>query len=193
MRTFHLLLFLALALPQANAAEPAAGAPTPANERSRTASDIEIFADGPVEYDAASSTIIYRGNVRAKDSQTTLTCDVLTMKLAAGVSATGFLTPAAPTSGKAPADPVESITAEGNVVILQEKGQATGDKAVFDSAANTLTLSGNPKMKTTEGEVTAKRIIFNRTTGNILWEPPFHFKGTAPSAVFSLPGTGSLK
>jgi lipopolysaccharide export system protein LptA len=56
---------------------------------------------------------------------------------------------------------MKEIIAEGNVHIVQADRVATGAKSVFNSNAQTITLTGSPAMvKQGNNEVTGPRIIF---------------------------------
>jgi lipopolysaccharide export system protein LptA len=54
----------------------------------------------------------------------------------------------------------EAITEGKSVQIIQGDKIATGTKAVFDSAAQTVTMTGNPVVRQGNSEVSGERIIF---------------------------------
>jgi hypothetical protein len=231
-----------------------------------------------------NATVVYTNNVRATDSESTLTCDVLTMQLSEGANAAALLDSSAPSTPKSTNGPVRWILAEGNVVLTNAKGRALAGKAVYDVASDVITLTGTgrvvplsriltaitnklgalqlqwdtnsveltrqdteaawrfdglrritkpgapagealhgtvraslaengewfvkgngdlaqvqitlpgrPILESPSGWSVSSKITFDHKTGNIEWQPPFEFKGSAPSSVLSLPGTGSAR
>jgi lipopolysaccharide transport protein LptA len=112
-----------------------------------------IHADA-FEYSAAERVAHYRGNVRVDDlPEMELTCRNMTALVA-------------PSGGG-----IERIVAEEDVVIdfheerngRHEKRTARGRRAVFESAADTVTLTGDPTVQVAEGTLTAEAIIYDRT------------------------------
>ncbi len=120
-------------------------------------------------FDTKAGLIIYREHIRVVDPQLHLTSAILTVQL---------------TQGGAP-NQLDHIVAETNVIMdfIDEKGQkthATSEKAVYtrltDPATNELlTLSGNPRLETTNGWATADVFVMNRTTGKIHGSGNCHF------------------
>ncbi|MEJ0090320.1 MAG: LptA/OstA family protein [Limisphaerales bacterium] len=109
--------------------------------------------------------VIYTGNVRVDDPQMKLTCEQLIVDLA-------------PSGGH-----VEKMTALTNVVMdsVDEKGEtkhATSDKAVYiydvvNGVTNeTVTLTGNAKVKSGNNWMTGEPIIWNRANGSMTVENP---------------------
>jgi len=284
MKTILPLSLLALTVFAVSAADNAATAPAAVAKSKPASTSIEIFCDGPVKYTMTNATVVYTNNVRATDSESTLTCDVLTMQLTESANAAALLDSSAPSTPKTTNGPVRWIVAEGNVVLTNEKGRALAGKAVYDVTSDVITLTGTARVvpvsrlltaitnklsslqlqyDTQQGELGRKdteavwrftglrrvtkpgtpageslqgtvravlsesgewsvkgdgdltqvqitlpgrpilespsgwsvssKITFDHRTGNIEWQPPFEFKGSAPSSVLSLPGTGSAK
>jgi lipopolysaccharide export system protein LptA len=55
---------------------------------------------------------------------------------------------------------MKQIVAEGKVNATQGERVATGEKAVFDDSAKTVTLTGNPVMRQGNSQVTGIRVIY---------------------------------
>jgi lipopolysaccharide export system protein LptA len=55
---------------------------------------------------------------------------------------------------------IKQIIAEGKVNAVQGNRMATGDRAIFDEKAKTVTLTGNPVMRQGNSQVTGSRIIY---------------------------------
>jgi lipopolysaccharide export system protein LptA len=95
-----------------------------------------------MEVDQKKNTITYKGRVVTIQSEMTMRSETLT----------------------AVYDPemkqIRQIIAEGKVNAVQGNRMATGDKAIFDEKAKTVTLTGNPVMRQGNSQVTGSRIIY---------------------------------
>jgi lipopolysaccharide export system protein LptA len=95
-----------------------------------------------MEVDQKKNTITYRGQVVTIQSEMTMRSERLT----------------------AVYDPemkqIKEIIAEGKVNAVQGNRMATGDRAIFDDKAKTVTLTGNPVMRQGNSQVTGSRIIY---------------------------------
>jgi lipopolysaccharide export system protein LptA len=95
-----------------------------------------------MEVDQKKNTITYKGRVVTIQSEMTMRSETLT----------------------AAYDPemkqIRQIIAEGKVNAVQGNRMATGDKAIFDEKAKTVTLTGNPVMRQGNSQVTGSRIIY---------------------------------
>src|ERR671910_2719290 len=95
-----------------------------------------------MEVDQKKNTIVYKGRVVAIQSEMTMRSETLT----------------------AVYDPemkqIRQIIAEGKVNAVQGNRMATGDRAIFDDKAKTVTLTGNPVMRQGNSQVTGSRIIY---------------------------------
>ena len=102
---------------------------------------IYITADW-MEVDQAKNSLTYKGKVVAIQADMTMRSDVL----------------------RAYYDPemkqMKQIIAEGNVSATQGDRVATGEKAVFDDRAKTVTLTGSPVMRQGNNQVTGSRVIY---------------------------------
>ena len=95
-----------------------------------------------MEVDQKKNTITYKGRVVTIQSEMTMRSETLTAVF----------------------DPemkqMKQIIAEGKVNAVQGTRMATGDKAIFDDKAKTVTLTGNPVMRQGNSQVTGSRIIY---------------------------------
>ena len=95
-----------------------------------------------MEVDQKKNTITYKGRVVTIQSEMTMRSETLT----------------------AVYDPemkqIRQIIAEGKVNAVQGNRMATGDRAIFDEKAKTVTLSGNPVMRQGNSQITGSRIIY---------------------------------
>ena len=95
-----------------------------------------------MEVDQKKNTISYKGRVVTIQSEMTMRSERLT----------------------AVYDPemkqIRQIIAEGKVNAVQGNRMATGDRAIFDDKAKTVTLTGNPVMRQGNSQVTGSRIIY---------------------------------
>jgi lipopolysaccharide export system protein LptA len=95
-----------------------------------------------MEVDQKKNTITYKGRVVTIQSEMTMRSEILT----------------------AVYDPemkqMKQIIAEGKVNAVQGNRVATGEKAIFDEKAKTVTLTGNPVMRQGNSQVTGSRIIY---------------------------------
>ena len=55
---------------------------------------------------------------------------------------------------------MRQIVAEGKVNATQGNRVATGDKAVFDDQAKTITLTGNPVMRQGNSQVSGTKVVY---------------------------------
>ena len=95
-----------------------------------------------MEVDQKKNTIVYKGRVVAIQSEMTMRSEILT----------------------AVYDPemkqMKQIIAEGKVNATQGNRVATGDRAIFDENAKTVTLTGNPVMRQGNSQISGSRIIY---------------------------------
>lgn len=151
MKSILSLFLLALPLAAADPATNSAARGTNASSRS----DLLISADS-FEFTSTNKLAVYTGNVRVVDPPvstnarpTTLTCKILTVKL--------------PSSGTK----IESILAEGDVVIDQGDSHATGARAVYRASTDVLELTGNPMLILSNAVLKADMVMLDRGTGRM--------------------------
>ena len=141
-----LLLVLILSAPN-NAAGPAAAATK--EEGKKGSSGFELNKKDPIyitadwmEVDQTKNTIIYKGRVVTVQTDMTMRSEILTAYID-------------PETKK-----MKQIIAEGKVNATQGNRVATGEKAVFDDAAKTVTLTGSPVMRQGNSQVSGVKIIY---------------------------------
>ncbi len=94
---------------------------------------------------------VYTGNVRADDPKMLITCEKMTIKSAANTNR------------------IDTIIAEQQVVMVnkQDKSRASGEKAVYVMATDTVDLTGTPLLENDSGKIWGEAIVLNRAE-NIL-------------------------
>ncbi len=102
---------------------------------------IYITADW-MEVDQTKNTITYKGRVVTIQGDMTMRSETLT----------GYIDPET--------KKMKQIIAEGKVNATQGDRIATGEKAVFDDAAKTVTLTGSPMMRQGNSQVTGAKIVY---------------------------------
>ncbi|MBS7556683.1 organic solvent tolerance protein OstA [Ancylobacter dichloromethanicus] len=119
---------------------------------------------------------VFSGNVVVQQGDTTMRCKELVVfydgKEAPGASA-GDKEAAKPASGEALAagSPINSsairrLEINGSVVVTTKEQTATGDQGVFETRANTITLTGNPVVLTSGPNVIrGKKLTVDLTSG----------------------------
>jgi lipopolysaccharide export system protein LptA len=119
------------------------------SKKSDSSSGFEFNKKDPIyitsdwmEVDQKKSTITYKGRVIAVQADMTMRSETLTAYY----------------------DPemkqMKQIVAEGKVNATQGNRLATGEKAVFDDKAKTVTLTGNPVMRQGNSQVSGTRVIY---------------------------------
>jgi len=113
---------------------------------------IDIFSE-EADFDLQNRVLIYRGNVRVIDPQMKLRSDRLTAWMA-------------PTNNQ-----FTNIVAEGSVEIqiTDEQGpsRATGGRAVYDAATDTVELTQNPVLINKLGTLTSDRVVLSRANNRL--------------------------
>jgi lipopolysaccharide transport protein LptA len=143
----RLLLFV-LILSAPNNAAGAAAASTK-EEGKKGSSGFELNKKDPIyitadwmEVDQTKNTIVYKGRVVTVQTDMTMRSEILTAYID-------------PETKK-----MKQIIAEGKVNATQGNRVATGEKAVFDDTAKTVTLTGSPVMRQGNSQVSGVKIIY---------------------------------
>lgn len=102
---------------------------------------IYITADW-MEVDQKKNTITYKGRVVTVQADMTMRSNTLTAHYDPDMKQ------------------MKQIVAEGKVQATQGNRVATGEKAVFDDKAKTITLTGDPVMRQGNSQVSGTRIIY---------------------------------
>ncbi|PIV20733.1 MAG: lipopolysaccharide transport periplasmic protein LptA [Deltaproteobacteria bacterium CG_4_8_14_3_um_filter_45_9] len=104
-------------------------------------SPIDITSD-TVEADQKTNTVIFKGNVVAKQEDTTLYANTLTITYDQNTKK------------------LKEIVAVGNVKVVQLDRRATGQKATFDQDKNKVVLDGEAVVREGTNVIRGERIIF---------------------------------
>lgn len=102
---------------------------------------IDIVSD-TVEANQRESMITFKGNVVAKQEDTTLHANTLVIRY------------------EAETKKLKEITAIGNVRIVQLDRRATGQRATFQQEENKVILDGEAVVREGENEIRGERVIF---------------------------------
>ena len=102
---------------------------------------IYITADW-MEFDQIKNTITYKGRVVTTQGDMTVRSETLTADYNPDMKQ------------------IKQIVAEGKVNATQGNRVATGEKAVFDDQAKTLTLTGDPIMRQGNSQISGSRVIY---------------------------------
>ena len=102
---------------------------------------IYITADW-MEVDQKKNTITYKGRVVTIQNEMTMRSETLTAYYEAEMKQ------------------MKQIVAEGKVNATQGNRVATGDKAVFDDKAKTVTLTGSPVMRQGNSQVSGAKVVY---------------------------------
>src|SRR3989442_14357058 len=144
------LLLIGLSLSSGWAVSLAASAAPPAKEETKKgASGFEINKKDPIyitsdwmEVDQKNNTITYKGRVVTVQADMTMRSETLTAYYEPEMKQ------------------MKQIIAEGKVNATQGNRVATGEKAVFDDKAKTVTLTGSPVMRQGNSQVSGVKVIY---------------------------------
>lgn len=128
---------------------------------------VNITSTDGFEYDLQLGTAVYTGNVRVDDPTMRMTCQKLSVKFKAKEKGAQQDKGVPLVTGNFGGS-IESIEATGSVVILnkKDKSTATGEKAIYTTANETIILSGNrPNITSGNNGLKADRVIFDRARG----------------------------
>jgi lipopolysaccharide export system protein LptA len=95
-----------------------------------------------MEVDQIKNTITYKGRVVTVQADMTMRSETLIAYYDAGMKQ------------------MNQIVLEGKVNAVQGNRMATGEKAVFDDKAKTVTLTGNPVMRQGNSQVTGTKVVY---------------------------------
>jgi lipopolysaccharide export system protein LptA len=124
---------------------------------------IKIDADRLDVFDKEQRAV-FQGNVVVVQGETTMRCSTLTVfyenqKGGAG----GQRAPAAAAGSQN--DNIKQIDCAGPVTVVSKDQVATGDHAVFDRAANKVTMTGNAVLSQCQNVTRGERIVYDLNTG----------------------------
>lgn len=163
--------------------------PAPAQGVSRNVPNaLEGFAknrNAPIKIDANSLEVrdkdkaaVFSGNVVVTQGDTTLRCRELVVfydgKSVSASSALGGEAQAdagGATSGPISRSAIRRLEINGGVVVTTKEQTATGDQGIFETAANTITLTGKPVVLTSGPNVIrGQRLTVDLTSGTSRFE-----------------------
>ena len=108
---------------------------------SASGAPIDIVSD-TVEANQKENTVTFKGNVVAKQEETTLHANTLVIRY------------------EGETKKLKEITAIGNVKIVQLDRRATGQKATFHQEENKVVLDGDAVVREGDNEIRGERVIF---------------------------------
>ena len=149
MRRLRLLLMVCALMLLASPHRNAYGASTAKEESGKGVASFEFNKKDPIyitadwmEVDQKKSTISYKGRVVTVQNDMTMRSEALTAYY----------------------DPemkrMKQIVAEGKVNATQGNRVATGERAVFDDEAKTVTLTGSPVMRQGNSQVSGVKVVY---------------------------------
>lgn len=133
--------------------------------------------DQPIRINANSLEVrdqekqaVFSGNVVVQQGDTTMRCRELVVfydgKEAAGGKAAAPSGDALAAGSPINSSAIRRLEINGSVVVTTKEQTATGDQGVFETKANTITLSGNPVVLTSGPNVIrGKKLTVDLTTG----------------------------
>jgi lipopolysaccharide export system protein LptA len=136
----------------ASAAPPSALPKTP---KDNAPPQVEVTADQSLEYYQEKKLYVARGNAKAVRGAMTVTADSLTAH--ERDKPKGVKQPKPAAGDKSGAGDIDMMTAEGNVLITDQRQRITGEHAVYDLDQHKMIVTGNNlRYETAKEVVTAK-------------------------------------
>jgi lipopolysaccharide export system protein LptA len=130
---------------------------TPASAQlAESGGPISYSADN-LEYSQDASQLVLTGDVDVLQGDTRLRADRLTMIFAAGSGGA--------TSGVGSND-IERMIAEGDVYYVRPLQQARGDRAVYETASDTVTFTGNVIVTNEDNVIRGQTLVLQVATGS---------------------------
>ena len=128
-------------------------------------------ADQPIDITGRKLTLVlgdgsvearYIGNVKVKQGDVTMTCDRLVVDYAHKDARPGLARQSANLAKEAQKiENIRSITAVGNVKIVQHDRIAVAGKAVYDNTKRTIELTDNPMLWQGPDRLHGQKIVFH--------------------------------
>jgi lipopolysaccharide export system protein LptA len=172
--------------PKAKAAPAATGFPNALQGFQRNRRDPVKIEANALEVRDKDKTAVFSGNVLVQQGDTQMRCKELTVHYNAEAL------PAQPASTQAVApQQIRKLVASGGVIITSKDQRATGNVGIYDTRANTVTLSGNVVVVQGPNVLRGDKLIVDLTSGLSRLEA--EGKATAPGRVHGLFVPGSVK
>jgi lipopolysaccharide transport protein LptA len=112
-----------------------------------TTNEPTVVTSDKLDVDYAKGVGTFTGNVLAVDPRITVRADKVVATFTAGTNT---------------ARTIQSLVADGGVVLSQENRKATADHAEYDATEGRVILTGQPKVESADGVVTGGKITFWR-------------------------------
>jgi lipopolysaccharide export system protein LptA len=126
----------------------------------------------PVQIEAASLEVrdkdkvaTFSGSVKVVQGDTVMRCRSLVVYYEQQAQQPGAPAMKAAAPGPGGSSSISRLEALGGVTVNQKDQTATGDKALFDMKANTVTLSGNVVVSQGQNVMRGDRLVVDLTTG----------------------------
>ena len=123
-----------------------------------------VSSDEPIQFEAESLEVreqdrqaIFTGNVVVRQNQTVLKTAQLVVYYVGEGTGEG-------------AQQVRRLEADGNVLVTSGPQTASGEKAVFDTEANTIVVTGNVVLTQGENVIRGPRLVININSGQARME-----------------------
>jgi lipopolysaccharide export system protein LptA len=144
---------------------------------------LSLKSDQPVKIESSSLEVrdkirqaTFFGDVKLVQGETTLKCDTLVVfyedTAMAGSKKGQPAASQAQKSGPGSGQQIKRAEAKGNVFVTQKDQTASGDFAVYDAKANTVTMTGNVVVTQGAQVMRGERMVANLATGVTRVEAP---------------------
>ena len=120
---------------------------------------------GALEVRDKDKVATFSGNVKVVQGDTVMRCKSLIVFYEQQGQAAGAPAMKAATPGPGGSSQISRLEATGGVTVNQKEQTATGDKALFDMKANTVTLQGNVVVSQGQNVMRGDRLVVNLTSG----------------------------
>jgi lipopolysaccharide export system protein LptA len=120
---------------------------------------------GALEVRDKDKVATFSGNVKVVQGDTVMRCKALVVYYEQQGQAAGAPAMKAATPGPGGSSQISRLEATGGVTVNQKEQTATGDKALFDMKANTVTLQGNVVVSQGQNIMRGDRLVVNLTSG----------------------------
>jgi lipopolysaccharide export system protein LptA len=163
--------WLAVATPALLLGLMAIGAPAAQAQLSARGGPISYSADN-LEYMDGNRQLVLTGNVDVVQDDSRLQSDKLTLYFAAGSTGGNTLG----------TGDIERIVAEGQVYYVRPDQKARGDRAVYETASDSVTFSGNVVVASDENVIRGDTLVLEISAGRTTIRSATG--GTRPQGVF---------
>ncbi len=162
-RASHLAAVAALLLGGCGTASAQAGKGSTLLPGASARDPVSIDA-GKLDYFDKEQKLVYTGDVRAKQGESSLRGSVLTIFLAKDPAKAGDAAAGAGGLGQGGTS-VRRMEVTGPVTVVSKDEVGTGDNGVYDKAANAITLTGNVTLSQGTNVIKGDTLTYNMTSG----------------------------